>query len=204
LPRRPFAGVEVAVGAGLIGGAATGEADANLRGNSGLLRPYLLFGTATRFAAARVVESRVTVGLTRRFAVEGRASFSQPELRTSITGDAEGGPSLTVAERVDQYQIDGTLIVTLEELRIGRVLPFASAGAGYLRQLHAGHTLIEEGRVFHVGAGLRYALFARDAGVIKAAGVRTDVRLYLLTGAIQFDESLRPHGAVSGSLFVGF
>ena len=43
--------------------------------------------------------------------------------------------------------------------------PFVTAGGGYLRQLHEGLTVIEEGRVFYVGGGARYWIFARARGV---------------------------------------
>jgi hypothetical protein len=39
---------------------------------------------------------------------------------------------------------------------------------------------------------------------LKAAGVRIDARLYLLTAGISFEDDPRPQGAVSGSAFVTF
>ena len=113
--------------------------------------------------------------------------------------------ALTVVERVDQYVIDARIVIMLDEVRLGqRTIPFATAGAGYLRQLHDGHTVIDEGRVFHVGGGMKHWLLARDRGLLKAAGVRLDARLYVLTSGITFDDNPRPQGAISGSAFVTF
>jgi hypothetical protein len=201
---QPFQRFEVAIGAGLFGGAALGGVDANLRANSLSRQPYRLFSTETRFASAPAVEGRVGIALTRRYAIEVRVSFARPELRTSIADDAEAGQTLTAVEQIDQYQVDAGLLVMLEKLRLGGVVPFASAGGGYLRQLHEGRTVVEEGRVFHAGGGVKYRLFARQVGILKAAGFRADARLYLLAGAITLDDRLRPLGALSGSLFVAF
>ncbi len=201
---QPLRRIEVAVGAGVLGGASAGDANADLRANSQTPRPYTLFETESRLSATRAGEFRAAVALTRRYAVEARVAFARPQLRTSIAGDAEGAPPLIAAETIDQYQFDGALLVRLPELQMGRVLPFASAGAGYLRELHEGRTLVEEGRVFHVGGGVRYPLFARQAGVVKGAGLRADARLYLLSGATGLDDGPRAHGALSGSLFVTF
>ena len=51
---------------------------------------------------------------------------------------------------------------------------------------------------------MKHWLLARDRGVIKAAGLRVDARLYLLTAGITFDDGPRPQGAISGSVFVTF
>jgi hypothetical protein len=116
----------------------------------------------------------------------------------------EGAPGITLVERLDEYLIDGGINVRLDEFSWKGLTPFAAVGAGYLRQLHEGLSLIEEGRVYYVGGGAKYALFSRLRGVPRAAGARTDVRLNLLSGGITLDESLRAHVSVSGSVFVVF
>ena len=82
--------------------------------------------------------------------------------------------------------------------------PFVTAGGGYLRQLHEGLTVIEEGQVFYVGGGARYWIFARARGVPRAGGLRADVRLNVLTGGIVVDDRSRRHPSVSGSFFLLF
>ena len=202
---RPVRRVEVDAGGGLIGGAALGARDATLRSNAQAREPFRLFTADSRFARARAVHVRTGFAFTRRFGVEGALSVSRPEIRTSITADAEGAASVTSVERVDQYLVDVSLLMMVDALRLGgRTIPFVAAGGGYLRQLHEGHTLIEEGQVYHAGGGLKHWLLTRPNGVVRSAGVRGDVRVELFRGGISFDDNPRPHVAVSGSLFVGF
>jgi hypothetical protein len=195
--------VEVDAGGGWRGGARLGSRDANLR--AATATDFRLFSTDSSFAAAPAFHVKAGYSLTRRLAVEGGLTLSHPELRTSVTNDAEAAPPITIAERIDQYSIDASLVVMIRELAIGsRTLPFVSGGGGYLRQLHEGQTVVEEGRVFHAGGGVKHWLVARDRGVISGAGVRVDARLYLISGGIAFEDGPRPHGAVSGSVFVSF
>jgi hypothetical protein len=196
--RRP----EAALSAGWLGGSGFGGADANLRTRTG--GDYLLFTTDSRIASTPALEARISYALTRRFAVEGRFGFSRPDLRTSISGDVEGAPPIDVAERIDQYTFEGALVVTLPGLRFTSLVPFVSGGAGYLRQLHEGLTLVEEGVLYHLGGGVKHSLFARQRRFIKAAGFRGDVRLHVLTGGIELAESARTHVAALGGFFVTF
>jgi hypothetical protein len=199
---RPLRRLEVVFGAGWLGGAGLGNGDASLRARGG--GEFALFSTDSRFAGAPVLEARIAYALNRRYGVEARFGFSRPELRSSISGDVEGAPPISVAERVDQYAIDGAAIVMLDGMRLGRVIPFLSVGAGYLRQLHEGRTLIEEGTVYHAGGGVKHWLFVRERGFLKAAGLRGDARVYILSGGIAQEDRPRPHGAASGSVFVTF
>ena len=196
--------IEVAGGAGLFGGTGLGERDANLRANSVTPAPYRLFTTTSSFGAAPLVEARVAVGVSRRLAVEGRFGFSRPEIRTSISSDAEQGSPVTAVEQLDQYMIDGSIVLRFDRFQWSSVVPFAAAGAGYVRQLHEGQTLVEDGHSYHVGGGVRRRLFLNDRGFVKSAGVRGDVRVYLLSGGAAFDTATRAHVAVSAAFFAGF
>ena len=202
---RPVRRIEVEVGAGLLGGAGLGSAEANLRANEPTRQTFRLFTTTSDFARAPLWHVGAAFALTRRLALEGTLTKGRPALRTSTTSDAEGAPPITITEKVDQYFIDGSLLVMFDELRIGaRFVPFAAAGAGYLRQLHEGRTLIEQGQVYHAGGGIKYWLLTRNLGLVRTAGLRGDVRAYLMRGGISFEDRPRPHVAVSGSVFVGF
>ena len=131
--------------------------------------------------------------------------MSRPELRASVSSDAESAPPITIAERVDQYGLDASVIVMINELAVGsRTLPFVVAGAGFLRQLHEGRTVVEQGPLFHAGGGIKHWVVARARGVITGAGLRADARLYLMPGGISFEDSPRPHAAMSGSIFLTF
>ena len=201
---RPLRRLDVSAGFGVFGGAALGERDANLRANSLSPQPFRLFTTDSRFDRAALFEVRLGTALTKRYGVEARVSLSRPNLLTSISADVENAPGLTVMERVDQYQIEGAVLVHVDEARLGGAVPFASAGAGYLRQLHEGLTVIDAGRVYHVGGGLKHWFVVRDRGFARAAGIRVDARLYLLDGGMSIDDGPRPHTAISGSVFVTF
>jgi hypothetical protein len=109
-----------------------------------------------------------------------------------------------VSERIDQYFIDAGALFMIEELRLGRMVPFAAAGAGYLRQLHEGQTVVDHGQVYHAGGGLKYWLLSRASGVVRTAGIRGDARAYFLRAGVAFEDRPRPHMAISGSVFVGF
>lgn len=197
--------VEVDAGGGWLGGAGLGSAEANLRASEAARRPVRLFGTDSRFAPAPTYHLRAGFAFTRRIGVEGGLMRSQPDIRTSLSEDAEGAPPITIAERADQYVIDAGVVILLNELRLGgRMIPFVAAGAGYLRQLHEGRTLVEQGRAYYAGGGIKYWLLARNRGFVSAAGVRADARAYLMSGGISFEDRPRPHVAISGSVFVAF
>jgi hypothetical protein len=194
--------IEVGVGFGILGGATLGDGDADLRTRTGT--DFALFSAESRFGAARELELRAGIALTPRYAIEVRGGLSHPDLRASITGDVEGAPDVTLTERIDQYVVDASLIAMFEGLRIGPLVPYAAAGAGYLRQLHEGLTLVEQGTVYHLGGGVKHRLLSRASGLLKAAGVRGDARVYLFSGGIAFGDRPRPHVGVSGSFFVVF
>jgi hypothetical protein len=199
---RPVRRIEAGGGAGLFGRADFSAADANLRTRDG--GDFRLFSTTSAMAAAAHVETRAGFWFTRRYGVEVRFGFSRPELRTSISSDAEGAPSAEVAEQIDQYIVDGAFVMMLDGLRAGPLVPFVSAGAGYLRQLHDGQTLVEQGTVYRVAGGIKHWLFARRSGLLKSAGWRADAGLTVMTGGVSLDDAARPYPEISGSLFVVF
>ena len=193
------------IGGGILGGSSLGSADANLRANATTKQPYRLFSTDTSFAAAPSLHLRGAFAWSRRFAVEGGLVLSRPVLRTSVSADVEGAPSLTVDERIDQYFLEASLLVRLNEIRFGpKTVPFVAGGAGYVRQLHQGLTVIDEGRLYHLGGGVKHWLRTSNRGLIRSTGVRADARVYLLKSGIAFDDGPRPHVAASGSFFLIF
>jgi hypothetical protein len=202
---RPVRRLEVTIGAGTLGGAKLESEDANIRANDTTFRPYQLFRVTSLFGSTPFVETRTSVAMSRRWSLEGVFVFSHPELRSSISRDVEGASPRTIVERVDQYFVEGSLVLMLDELRLGsRTVPFVAGGAGYLRQLHEGHTVIEEGHLYHLGGGIKHWMLARERGVIRAAGVRADGNVYLLAGGIAFQSRSRPQAAISGGFFVSF
>lgn len=197
--------VEATAGALWIGGAGFGSEDANLRANGIPAAPFTLFKTDTKLGSAAGIDAGVGYWLTPSLAVEAGFVFGRPHLKTQITADVEGAPSLTAEERIDQYFIDGRVTWLLGGLRLtAHTVPFISGGIGYLRELHEGRTLVETGQVYHVGGGLRHWLRQRDAGWIRGAGLRVDARAYVLVNGVKTEGGPRTHGALSGSVFLTF
>jgi hypothetical protein len=202
---QPVRRLELDAGGGLLGGAALGSGDANLRANAPGQQMFRLFTADTELARAPLMHVRAAYAWSRRFVIEGGVTRSRPDMRTMVTNDAEGAPSTTLGERIDQYFIDGSLLVMLEKLRVGRrTIPFVAAGGGYLRQLHEGRTVIEQGEVYHAGGGIKHWLLTRNRGTVRTAGVRADARAYVLHKGIALASGPRSHVAISGSVFVGF
>ena len=189
------------MGGGLFGGASLDGPDADLRGSSN--PTYRLFASDPRLVNAAMFEARVAWRFARRYAVEGHGMYAGQDLRVSVTADAEGAPSITVAERIDRYIVDVGLVVLLDELRVAGLEPFAVAGAGYLRQLHE-ETLVETGHLFHVGAGVKRSFFTRRGRFLDGIGVRGDARVYLFGQGIAGDDSQPPQFAATGSVVFAF
>jgi hypothetical protein len=199
----PLHRLQLAAGIGFVSGASLGDADADLRSSTSS-DPYRVFATSSRLAGATILDLRAGLDLTTRFGVEAHALYGHPELRTNVTGDVEDAPSVTATERLDHYVIDGGIVVKFDEFRVGGWQPFAVGGAGYLRQLHEGLTVTEEGLVFYVGGGARRTLFTRPSGLLRALGARVDVRLNVLSDGITIEDTSRTHLSTSVSLFVSF
>ena len=194
--------LEVSVGAGLLSGASVGGPDADLR--TGSESPYRLFASDVRIAGAPTIEASVAWRIARRFAIEGHGMRAGQDLEVSVTADAEGAPSITVAERIDRYIVGAGLVVLFDELRLARLMPFAVAGAGYLRQVHEGSALVEESHVYHAGAGVKRSLMTRTGRLLDSVGVRGDARVYVFGHGFAPEDSPRPFLSVTGSVVLAF
>ena len=85
-----------------------------------------------------------------------------------------------------------------------RWIPFAIAGAQYMRQLHEGQTLLVAGRLYEGGGGVKYLLGSREHARLKTVGVRADVRAVVRTAGVNTDGRAHVSPAVAASLFVRF
>jgi len=194
--------VELSVGAGFLGGSSLGTADADLRGRSN--QPFQLFETSSRIRGSVPLEVRLGFLLGPRYVFEIRGAWSRPELETSVTGDAEAAPPVTVVERVDQYSLDLGVLVNLRRARSGSVVPFISGGAGYVGAVHEGLTLLESGIGFRGGGGLKYPLVMQRRGRIKGAGIRADAALIVMTSGLAAENGGTRQVTASGSLYLSF
>jgi hypothetical protein len=195
---------EVTGAAGLQTGADLGARNGDLRANSTTAQPFTLFTTDSTMSRSWLADVRLGFVMSRRVSMEGRLGYSRPTLETSVGADTEGAASITVVERVDQYVIDAGVVISLDEMRFGRVVPYAAGGVGYLRQLHEGFTAIEQGHMYHLGGGLKRDLFTRDRRVIRAAGLRVDARVNLLSGGISLGDGVVTQGTLAAGLYFRF
>jgi hypothetical protein len=139
---------------------------------------YTLFATQSEVQASFGLEARLTCWLTRTLGAEVGASWSRPRLVTSISGDVEGGPNTTASSDVNAYAIDGGVTVRLNRLAFAgdRVVPYATAGVGYLRDAYEGRALIETGTLYRAGGGVLWWVQPLRSGGIRRVGLRADAQ----------------------------
>jgi hypothetical protein len=139
-----------------------------------------VFKSATRLGPAACPEARVAVPLTK------------------ILEAADA----TITESLTAYLLEGGVAAHLARWRKGASEPFVSGGIGYLRQLHDGHTLIEGGRTWYVGAGLRHRFNDDASSGLKSAALRVELRATILGGGSALDGATHILPAViAGVLF---
>jgi hypothetical protein len=194
--------IDLSVGVGFIGSSGLGDANADLRGRSGA--PLQLFATSSRLGSSYPLEVRLGYRLTPRYTLEMRGSWSRPELQTSIAGDFESAPGVTVAEQVDLYSLDLGLLVMFNRPGARAITPFLSGGVGYTGAVHEGLTLLENGVTYRGGGGIKYPLAVRSGARFKTIGVRVDGALIFMSGGLADGFGTTHQVAGSGSLYLTF
>jgi hypothetical protein len=166
---------------------------------------FRLFASETVLEPVTSVEGRVAVQLTRMIQVGVAGSYATARLATRLSSDTENIPNVTAQERLSQWTVAGEMTAELPAWKIGAgATPFLVAGAGYLRELHEGRTLSEQGRFYDVGGGLNVALRTAPRAAVKSVGIRVDARARLRTGGVAFDDRVRVTPAVGASFFARF
>lgn len=201
---------EISAGAGVIGGTDLGTASATLSG-SGVPQgtPVTLFDTDTTIEGGPRYEARVAWRITQALQVEGGLAVNRTHLTTRITNDFEQAPNSEASETFTEYAIEAGLLLHLTKLRFagGRAQPFVTGGAGYLRQVHEGQTLIDTGQSAYAGGGLTLTLRqATRRAFIDALGVRADVRVNVRSGGFERgdDGGATFAPSVTGGMFFRF
>jgi hypothetical protein len=201
---------EISGAAGMIGGTDLGNATATLSG-SGVPAgsPVTLFETETKIDSAPRYEARVGWRLTPALQVEGGVAINRTNLTTRITNDFEQAPNTEASETFTEYAIEAGLLFHLTKLTFagGRARPFVTGGAGYLRQVHEGRTLIETGQSAYAGGGLTFTLRqAPRKAFIEGLGLRADVRANIRSGGFEHsdDSGTTFAPSVTGGLFIRF
>lgn len=182
-----------------------GDATATLRTNApgAGAPPFTLFSTASTLESATGVGGRVEFALTPNMAIEVGASFARPRISVAISQDLEAAAQVLQGESLQQYVVDAGVVWQVP-VRLGRrARPFVSGGAGYLRQLHPERTLVETGRTYYAGGGVRYWIRGGD-GSSRAVGLRADVRATWTTHGVDFEDRTRVAPSLALQAFVDF
>jgi len=143
--------------------------------------PLTLFATSSTVTSAVGAEGRLGFALSRRMSVEGTFQFTRPLLQTRVTDDFENATPVTAEERVASYLGGGSI---LYHFGSGRVHPFVSGGAAYLRQLHEDNAGVVTGMELHGGGGLMYWFGPHRRGV----GLRADAQLSSRSRSVGFED----------------
>jgi hypothetical protein len=192
--------VQVGLGVARMGSVSLGSTAATLTGNGG--PPLTLFSVETGIDSA--VGGAVTLGVRVWPAVdvEVRGSYGRPELTARTSGDAEGAEPAEVGDRLREFTVAGLVVVCPAAWRVGpRAGLFAAGGVGFLRHLHEGEGLVEDGRVYLAGGGVMVRL-AGGSGGPRTAGLRFDAGLAARTGAAARRTVVAP--LVGASFYVRF
>ena len=192
----------MSVGALWIGHQTFGEAAANETTGAGT--SLKIFTASTDLGAVTGAEGRIAVRVLRSLEAEVEASYAKPSLTIALGNDSENAPAATVAETLQQLTVGAGILWYVPAAATTRLRPFASAGGGYLRQVHEGGTLLETGRFYQVGGGVKYLLFEHPRGLFKALGVRLDVRAVLRAKGVAFDDKAHAAPAFGAAAFVRF
>jgi hypothetical protein len=152
---RPGKGsVEVSGGIAYVGGYSFDERTAEQTANSGSTgAPFDFFTTDSEIKPVVGYRARLGFFLSSSLSVEGGLRFAKPVYQVRITDDFENAPDSTAEEDLSQYLFDGSLVYHFGSG--SRAAPFVYGGAGYLRELHEGEALVEEGVEYHAGGGIK-------------------------------------------------
>lgn len=201
--------VELTASVGLDGGTTFGGRDATLtaNGTGRTADSFVLFRTNTEMRRAGAIAGRLAIALGRGLSVEGAMSLHRPAIVTTIRSDVErSGETFTVDERLSRYAFETSVLLHLRALSFadGRGLPFVEAGGAYLRDVDTGKVLVETGRSFHAGGGIKYYFLARRDRLLKAAGLRVEGRWEMISRGFNPAGAARRHGSGAAGVFVGF
>jgi Outer membrane protein beta-barrel domain len=145
--------------------------------------PLTLFQGEPRLDGGAGAEAHLGVYLGRRVSIEGGLQFSRPSLAVRTSGDFENAADTTATTPVPQYLIDGSV---LYHFGAGGLTPFASIGAGYLRQLLDRNSVVETGNEIHGGGGVKYWF-----GAARRLGLRAEARASSRSAGVSLDGSTK-------------
>jgi opacity protein-like surface antigen len=199
---QPAGRVELSGGIRWIGPLSFGDVAASEQTLNGGTRP--LFKTRNSLEGSIGGTGAIGVRLTDSLRAEASFAYNPAKLRTEVSADAEGADPVTLLAPVSQLLFEGGLVLQPGRWRRGSLSPFVTGGAGYLRQLNDGRTLVETGQSFYAGGGLYYERVPGRPRRLKASGIRIDARAMVLRDGVAPDSDLRVAPAVVAAAFVRF
>jgi hypothetical protein len=198
-PSRP--GVELALGVSWTPAIALTTRDAVETSRSG--GAYRLFAAESELRRSTAYFGRVAFPVNQRWRIETAFSYARPVLAVRVSADIEGAEDSEPTEQFQRFQVDGGVVALMGSAAPERrTVPFVTAGASYLREIHAGQTLAANGHGYFAGGGIRRRLMTR-AGV-ETIGVRLEARAVVRARGLASDGRLHVAPAVSAALFLRF
>lgn len=167
--------------------------------------PFTLFSTSARIEPAPALAANVGYRLTEWLTAEASGRTRRPDVAVAIRSDAEGAADRTITgERLTEYAIDASALVAVP-IRVGtRVWPFAMAGAGYRRDVHADSAKVDSGTSIHAGGGVKWLFTTRPKGWLRGLGGRAEVRVTQRRGGFHLDRATSVSASAGGGMFLVF
>ncbi|MEO6238254.1 MAG: hypothetical protein ABIQ52_14750 [Vicinamibacterales bacterium] len=175
--------VEVGGGVIRIGSYDAGSAEALLT-TAGGAAPLTLFVVDAEVPAVMGAAVQAGVYLGRRVSLETTFHFTRPTLQSRQSSDFESASEVVAETTTSSYLIGGSLLYHFGE---GRLVPFLSGGAGYLRQLSEGNAEVTAGTEVHAGGGVKYWI---GSGARRVA-LRLDAQASARDKLVAFEQKRR-------------
>ncbi|MGE0449233.1 MAG: hypothetical protein AB7Q29_06570 [Vicinamibacterales bacterium] len=193
--------VDVAGGVRMIGGIPFASIASEQTTREGT---RALFQTATSLERSFGPIATVGVRFAGIFRIEGTFGYNNARLVTRITADQEEADDAEANAPVRQFLFEGGVAVEARRWQAGPLVPFASGGLGYLRQLYDGRTLVETGHSSYVGGGVLLERVPSARGFVKATGLRVDVRATRVRDGVISDGASHWAPALMAQVFARF
>lgn len=193
---------EVAAGARWIGTTKHPSVFADQQTLSGGSRP--LFVSRSQLDGSVGPAAVFGVRLSGALTAEAAFAYNPSQFVTRISDDAEGVADTSIGVPLRQFLIEGGVRVAPRGWRRGALAPFASGGAGYLRQLYDGRTLIANGHLYYLGGGLYYERASGRPSRVKGTGLRADLRAVMLRDGVAPDSGGHVAPSIVLSAFARF